>query len=173
MHSFQLWVNLPRSDKLTPPRYQDLTGDEFMFVRTADGRGLVRIVAGELGGHVGPGRTHTPIVYAHASLEPGAHLEVAWSREWNALAYVIDGNARVGRDGKVAGAHQLAVFAEGDTVVLDADDHVEVLLFGGQPIREPVAWYGPFVMNTKQEIIDAMDDYESGRMGSIAPVGQE
>src|SRR5207244_8075051 len=111
----------------------------------------------------------TPIVYAHATLEPGAHLALDWPREWSALAYVLEGSLRVGVDGESVGAHQLAVFADGDTVVVDADERTEVLLLGGQPIREPVVWYGPFVMNTKQEIIDAVDDFEAGRLGSIPP----
>ena len=169
MHGIQLWVNLPASDKRATPRYQDLTGDKLTFVRTADGRGLVRIVAGELGGHAGPGNTHTPIVYAHATLDAGAHLSVAWPREWSALAYVVSGRGRAGPDGRAIGAHQLAVFGAGDTVIVDADEPLDVLLLGGRPIREAIAWYGPFVMNTKQEILDAMDDFEAGRMGAIAP----
>ena len=169
MHGIQLWVNLPASDKRATPRYQDLTGDKLTFVRTADGRGLVRIVAGELGGHAGPGNTHTPIVYAHATLDAGAHLSVAWPREWSALAYVVSGRGRAGPDGRTIGAHQLAVFGAGDTVIVDADEPLDVLLLGGRPIREAIAWYGPFVMNTKQEILDAMDDFEAGRMGAIAP----
>ena len=169
MHGIQLWVNLPASDKRATPRYQDLTGDKLTFARTADGRGLVRIVAGELGGHSGPGNTHTPIVYAHATLDAGAHLSVAWPREWSALAYVVSGRGRAGPDGRAIGAHQLAVFGAGDTVIVDADEPLDVLLLGGRPIREAIAWYGPFVMNTKQEILDAMDDFEAGRMGAIAP----
>jgi len=169
MHGIQLWVNLPASDKRATPRYQDLTGDKLTFARTADGRGLVRIVAGELGGHAGPGNTHTPIVYAHATLDAGAHLSVAWPREWSALAYVVSGRGRAGPDGRAIGAHQLAVFGAGDTVIVDADEPLDVLLLGGRPIREAIAWYGPFVMNTKQEILDAMDDFEAGRMGAIAP----
>ena len=167
MHGFQLWVNLPRAAKLTPPRYQDLTGEKLTFVRTADGRGLVRVIAGEIGGHAGPGATHTPIVYAHATLEPGAHLAAEWSPEWNALAYVVDGSVRAGRDDQRVDAHQLAVFGDGPVVSLVADEHAEVLLFGGRPLREPIAWYGPFVMNTKQEILDSVDLFERGELGRI------
>ncbi len=171
MHGIQLWVNLPRSDKLAPPRYQDLTGDRLTLLRTPDGRGVVRLVAGELGGHTGPGSTHTPIVYAHATLPAGSRLPVAWPDVFNALVYVVDGAVRVGNDARVVGAHQLAVLGrEGDTVVVEATDDADVLLLGGRPLREPVAWYGPFVMNTKQEILDAIDDFNEGRMGAIAPV---
>jgi redox-sensitive bicupin YhaK (pirin superfamily) len=170
MHGVQLWVNLPRADKMTPPRYQDLTGDRLTLLRTADGLGLVRLIAGELGGHAGPGATHTPIVYAHASLRAGARVSVAWPDVFNALVYVLSGTVRVGDDARTAGAHQLAVLGrDGENVVIEASDDAEVLLLGGRPLREPVAWYGPFVMNTKQEILDAIDDFNEGRMGAIAP----
>ena len=170
MHGLQLWVNLPRTDKFTSPRYQDLTGDRLTLLRSDDGRALVRLVAGELGGHAGPGSTHTPIVYTHATLEPGARLSLAWPDVFNALAYVLEGSVRLGGDTRVVGPHQLAVLGHtGETVVVEADAQSEILLLGGRPIREPVAWYGPFVMNTKQEILDAIDDYEAGKLGEIAP----
>ena len=165
MHGTQLWVNLPKSDKRTPPKYQDLNGEKLTFVRTADGRGLVRIIAGELGGFAGPGATHTPIVYAHASLDAGARVSVPWPNEFNALVYVLEGRGRIG-DREIA-AQQLAVLGEGETLQFDADNKVEVLFLGGQPIREPIAWYGPFVMNTKAEIIEAVEDFENGRLGTI------
>jgi redox-sensitive bicupin YhaK (pirin superfamily) len=170
MHGLQLWVNLPRADKFAAPRYQDITGEKLTLVRSADGRAFVRLVAGDLGGHAGPGSTHTPIVYAHATLEPGARLSLEWSDVFNALVYVLDGSVRVGGDTRPVQAHQLAVLGRtGETVAVEADDHSEILLLGGRPIREPVAWYGPFVMNTKQEILDAIDDFEAGKLGEIAP----
>jgi redox-sensitive bicupin YhaK (pirin superfamily) len=170
MHGFQLWVNLPRTDKLATPRYQDLTGDRLTLLRSADERALVRLVAGELDGHSGPGSTHTPIVYAHATIKAGGRLSLAWPDVFNALVYVVRGSVRVGDDPRSVNAHQLAVLSrEGDTVVVEADEESDVLLLGGRPLREPIAWYGPFVMNTKQEIIDAVDDFEAGRMGSITP----
>jgi redox-sensitive bicupin YhaK (pirin superfamily) len=170
MHGFQLWVNLPRTDKLAPPRYQDLTGDRLTLLRTPDGRGVVRLVAGELGGHHGPGNTHTPIVYAHATLPAGSRLAVAWPDVFNALAYVVRGRVRISDDTRVVGAHQLAVLGrEGETVVVESDDDADVLLLGGRPLREPVAWYGPFVMNTKQEILDSIDLFEKGELGAIPP----
>jgi redox-sensitive bicupin YhaK (pirin superfamily) len=165
MHGTQLWVNLPKSDKRATPKYQDLSGDKLTFVRTADGLGLVRIIAGALGGFEGPGATHTPIIYAHASLEAGAQVAVDWPAEFNALVYVFEGRVRIGD--REVGAQQLAVLGEGETLTLDALDNAEVLLLGGQPIREAVAWYGPFVMNTKAEIIEAVEDFEAGRLGSI------
>jgi redox-sensitive bicupin YhaK (pirin superfamily) len=166
----QLWVNLPRSDKFASPRYQDITGEKLTLVRSDDGRALVRLVAGDLGGHAGPGSTHTPIVYAHATLEPGGRLSLAWPDVFNALVYVLEGSVNVAGDTRAVNAHQLAVLGrEGDTVVIEASEHSEVLLLGGRPIREPVAWYGPFVMNTKQEVLDAIDDFEAGKLGEITP----
>src|SRR4051794_1570040 len=121
MHGIQLWVNLPRTDKLADPQYQDLTGDKLTLVRTADALGVVRIVAGTFGGFDGPGRTHTPIVYAHATLQAGGHLAVAWPDVFSALVYVLRGNVRIGDDARTVGAHQLAVLTrEGATVVIDA-----------------------------------------------------
>lgn len=170
VHGLQLWVNLPRADKLTPPRYQDLSGDKLTLARSADGRVLVRLVAGELGGLVGPGATHTPIVYAHATLEAGGKFSVAWPAEFNALVYVLRGRVRIGNDTRTVGEHQGAVLGrEGETLVIEADADADVILLGGRPLREPVAWYGPFVMNTKQELLDSFDLFESGQLGAIAP----
>jgi quercetin 2,3-dioxygenase len=170
MHGLQLWVNLPRSDKLVAPRYQDLSGEKLTLARSTDGRALVRLVAGDLGGQSGPGTTHTPIVYAHATIEPGGRLALEWPAEYNALVYVVEGKVRVGDDARTVGDHQLAVLArEGDAVVVSADELTEVILLGGRPLREPVAWYGPFVMNTKAEIVESLDLFERGDLGVISP----
>jgi redox-sensitive bicupin YhaK (pirin superfamily) len=170
MHGLQLWVNLPRADKLVPPRYQDLSGDKLTLARSADGRALLRLVAGDLGGQSGPGSTHTPIAYAHATIEAGGRIALAWPAEYNALVYVVEGKVRVGDDSRTVGEHQLAVLGrDGDVVVVEADEQTEVVLLGGRPLHEPVAWYGPFVMNTKQEILDSLDLFESGELGAIPP----
>ena len=170
VHGLQLWVNLPRAAKMTPPRYQDLTADTLTYLATADGCGVVRLIAGDLDGHSGPGSTHTPIVYAHVSLDAGGRFAVAWPDVCNALVYVLDGAVRVGGDTRAVRAHQLAVLSrEGDDIVIDADTDAECIVIGGRPFREPIAWYGPFVMNTKQEILDAIDDFQAGRLGAIPP----
>jgi quercetin 2,3-dioxygenase len=173
MHGFQLWVNLPRADKMIQPRYQGIEAEQVTLLRSPDGGALVRLIAGALGGYHGPGMTHTPIVLAHASLAPGARLELAWPLEFNALAYVISGSGFAGPDGTPVGEGQLAVFGNGQAISLRGpagqDANLEVLLLGGQPLREPVARYGPFVMSTRDEIIQAMADYQSGRMGHIPP----
>ena len=135
---------------------------------------LVRVIAGEVGGHRGPGVTHTPISLAHATLSPGARLRLPWPREFNALVYVLAGRGTAGTEERPLESGQLAVFGEGDALILTASraqesrsPALDVLVLGGQPIREPVAWYGPFVMNTHAEIAQALSDFKAGRMGVI------
>ena len=174
VHGVQLWVNLPRADKRAEPHYQDITGDQLALFQNADGNLLGRVIAGEVGGVKGPGNTHTPIALVHATLQPGAHLALEWPREFNALVYVLSGSGNVGGpDGPGVRAGQVAALGAGDVLIVDADteagEPLEVLLLGGKPLREPVFSYGPFVMNTKQEIIEAIDDFQAGRMGSIPP----
>ncbi len=173
-HGVQLWVNLPAALKRTPPRYQAITGDNLTLLTTPDGGALVRIIAGEIDGRSGPGVTHTPIAYAHASVSPGAQLEVPWDPTFSAMVYVLSGRGHVGSDRRPLDEHTLAVFGPGDVVTLAAADtqpvdspNLEVLLLGGIPIREPIAHYGPFLMNTRQEIVEALEDYQAGRMGVI------
>jgi redox-sensitive bicupin YhaK (pirin superfamily) len=174
LHGVQLWVNLPKRDKRAEPRYQDITGERLTLFRNDDGTAVVRLIAGDLAGQHGPGSTHTPIVLAHATLEPGAHVALDWPKEFNALVYVLSGAGRVGGpDGRALSSGQVAALGAGDVVVLDvhtdSTEPLDVLLLGGQPIREPVFSYGPFVMNTKSEIIEAIDDFQAGKMGSIPP----
>jgi len=176
-HGVQLWVNLPASMKWSPPRYQDIVPDKVALITNTDGSALVRIIAGELDGHAGPGDTHTPIAYAHATLHPEARLEVPWRADFNALIYVLAGSGRVGAEDAPIHEGQLAILGPGDHLAVSADRQpagpsptLEILLLGGQPIREPIAHYGPFVMNTREEILQAVADYQAGRMGTIPPV---
>ncbi len=174
-HGVQLWVNLPAALKFSPPRYQAITRHDLVLLSSSDGGALVRLIAGSLGGHDGPGVTHTPISYAHVSVVPGAQLEVPWNPTFSSLAYVLSGRGYAGAERRPVEEHQLVVFGPGEVVTIGAADqqhddyspNLEVLLLGGLPIREPIAHYGPFLMNTKQEIIDAIEDFNSGRMGSI------
>ena len=174
MHGIQLWVNLPRAEKLTAPRYQPIEAGQVTLLRSPDGGAIIRLIAGELDGHRGPGMTHTPIVLAHASLAPGARLDVRWPREFNALAYVLAGSGFAGPEQALVNEGQLAAFGSGGAITLSGPKaqgaSLEVLLLGGQPLGEPVARYGPFVMSTKDEIIQAIADYQSGRMGHIPPI---
>jgi redox-sensitive bicupin YhaK (pirin superfamily) len=173
-HGFQLWVNLPKALKFAPPRYQDIRGANVALLSSADGGALVRLIAGDLAGHAGPGSTHTPITLVHATVSPGATLSLPWRADFNALAYVLGGRGTVGAERRPIEAGQLAVFGAGDTVTVAAgtgqdgrSPQLDVLFLGGQPIREPVMAYGPFVMNTKAELIQAFEDYQAGRLGTI------
>ena len=176
-HGLQLWVNLPSADKMTPPRYQSLEGKQATLVASADGGALVRVIAGDVAGNTGPGATHTPITFLHATVAPGARLHLPWRADFNALAYVLSGAGRVGSEGRPVGEGDLVVFGPGDHLLLRAEErqgsvtpNLEVVVLGGQPIREPIAWYGPFVMNTRDEVIQAMEDYQAGRLG-VVPAG--
>jgi quercetin 2,3-dioxygenase len=176
-HGVQLWVNLPRSQKWAEPRYQDLRSSELGLVTTSDAGALVRVIAGDVGGHTGPGSTHTPMAMVHATLAPGARLELPWSVDFNALVYVLAGRGSVGLDNRPVETGQLAVLGHGDYVSVAAAQSqdsrtpaMELLVLGGRPIREPVAWAGPFVMNTKAEVMQAFEDFRAGRMGQIPAV---
>ena len=175
-HGSQLWVNLPAAKKWSPPRYQDIRAGDVRLLSSHDGASLVRLIAGNLAGHAGPGLTHTPIAYAHASVAPSARLELPWPREFNALAYVMSGRGTVGIGKVPLHEGQLAIFGPGDALAIAADaqqssraPRLEILLIGGRPIRETIAFYGPFVMNTREEIMQAIADYRAGRMGVIPP----
>jgi len=173
-HGFQLWVNLPGRLKMTDPRYQDIRGGQVALLRSPDGGALLRLIAGEVGGHTGPGSTHTPISLVHATLAPGGQLRLPWRASFNALVYVLAGAGTVGAERRPIGTGQLAVLGAGDVVTVAAASSqesrhpsLEVLILGGQPIREPVAAYGPFVMNTRAELVTAMEDFQAGRLGTI------
>jgi len=173
-HGVQLWVNLPRSLKWTPPRYQDIGADALVLLTSQDGGALIRLIAGPLGTYHGHGQTWTPITYAHVTVSPGARLRVPWPPHFNAMVYVLSGAGRVGPEEVPLQEGQLAVFGAGDALTVRADVHqssrspnLDILLLGGQPIREPIAHWGPFVMNTHEEIVQAFEDFRAGRMGLI------
>ena len=172
-HGIQLWVNLPSKNKLAPPRYQNLEGDQVTLLSSPDGGALVRLIAGDVAGHRGPGSTHTPITVAHVTVSPGARVTVPWRKDFNALAYVLAGSGTVGVEKRPVTMGQLAVFGSGDSITVDAaaGESLDVLLLGGEPIREPVAAYGPFVMNTRAELAQAFDDYQAGRLGTVPADG--
>lgn len=170
VHGFQLWVNLPARDKMIPPRYQEIPGAGIPEARTDDGLATVRVIAGEALGARAVIDTRTPILYQHWTLQPGAQVLLPVPRGYSAVAYVFSGQARIGPDGTEVGEGQLAVFGPGAAVRLAAgpEHSAQLLLLGGVPLNEPVAWYGPFVMNTKQQVLDAIHDYQNGRMGQIS-----
>jgi redox-sensitive bicupin YhaK (pirin superfamily) len=173
-HGFQLWVNLPAVQKWVPARYQDIRAGNVALLASYDGGALLRVIAGEVAGHRGPGITHTPISLAHVTVSPGARLVLPWPRDFNALVYVLAGEGTVGAEQRPIQSGQLAALGAGDVITATASTHQEsrhpnldLLILGGQPIREPVAHYGPFVMNTHAEIAQALADYQAGRMGAI------
>jgi redox-sensitive bicupin YhaK (pirin superfamily) len=169
-HGVQLWVNLPRSAKFTPPRYQDIGAHDTALLSSDDGGSLVRVIAGELAGHRGPGVTYTPITYLHATVSAGARLTMPWPEDFNALVYVLSGRGEAGPERRPLEEGQLAIFGRGSALTVRAVGEWDVLVLGGLPIREPVARYGPFVMNTRQEIIEAIEDFQAGRLGRTQPV---
>jgi quercetin 2,3-dioxygenase len=175
-HGFQLWVNLPRDKKWAAPRYQDIRGAKVGLLASADGGVLVRLIAGSLPGVevAGPGSTYTPITLAHATLQPGAALTLPWQPDFNALVYVLAGAGTVGAERRPLRAGQLAVLGAGETITVRADGaqetrspELDVLVLGGRPIRQPVAWYGPFVMNDESELRQAFADFQAGRLGTV------
>ncbi|MDQ6725722.1 MAG: pirin family protein [Actinomycetota bacterium] len=173
-HGLQLWVNLPAKDKMVHPRYQDIRGSSVALLASPDGGALVRLIAGDLAGHRGPGSTYTPITIVHATVEPGAQLDLPWRRDDNALVYVLAGAGTVGGERRPLRTGQLAVLGAGDTVRVAGDRRqdghtpaLDVYVMGGRPIREPVAHYGPFVMNTRNELMQAFEDFQAGRLGTI------
>ncbi len=174
-HGFQLWVNLPGAQKMTAPRYQDIRSGEVGLLSSADGGALFRVIAGDLAGYSGPGITHTPITLVHATLTPGAAVRLPWHPDYNALVYAMsgtrDGGDRARRDadrhvGRVGRRRRDPLSADVDQDASTRPD-LDVLLLGGQPIREPVAHYGPFVMNTREELATAFEDFQAGRLGVI------
>jgi len=173
-HGIQLWVNLPARDKMIPPAYQNLEADQVALFSSVDGGALVRVIAGELGGHPGPGSTHTPMALMHATLSPGALLELPWNPRFNALVYVLSGTGASGSERRRVQGGQLVAFGPGGWVAILNDERanagsgdLDILVLGGQPIGEPVEHYGPFVMNTRDEIMQALEDFEAGRLGRV------
>ena len=168
IHGFQLWVNLPQNNKRAKPRYQTITSDQ-IGRSTGDGWNA-RVIAGTLLGASGPTDTHTPIVYAHLTLDPGTSITVDLPVDHNVGVYGFKGTGAV--DGEDVGDRTLAVAEPGEgalnlSVPSDADQSWDVLVMSGQPLNEPVARYGPFVMNTREEILEAVQDFNAGRMGTI------
>lgn len=173
-HGLQLWVNLPRDKKFVEPRYQDITASKVTLLSSTDGGALVRLIAGDLADHSGPGSTYTPITMIHATIAPGASLTLPWREDFNALAYVLSGEGTVAAEKRPIDSGHLAVFGPGGSLTVAANAEqdsrhqaLDVVLLGGQPIREPVAAYGPFVMNTKAELVQAFEDFQAGRLGTI------
>ena len=173
VHGFQLWVNLPAIHKRATPRYQAITADQIPVVEGDGWRAIV--IAGEVLGARGPAGTHTPICYSHITLTPTGSLELELPGDHQIGLYVFNGAGLFGAKQTRVQEHEMAVFEPGDGTVHLSAAHpcsdTEILLMAGRPIGEPVARHGPFVMNTEAEVLQAMKDYEAGRMGKIVPTG--
>jgi redox-sensitive bicupin YhaK (pirin superfamily) len=170
LHGFQLWVNLPRASKMTPPKYQELPAHEIPSTCSAGGAVTVKVIAGEALGVSAKIRTHTPMCYLHFTLAPGAEHVQSLPQGFNTFVYIVDGTVAVGERESKAEPQTLAIFSrEGEAIRLanPGDIPANLLLVGGEPIGEPVARHGPFVMNTHDELVRAFEDFRSGRMGSL------
>ena len=172
MHGFQLWVNLPKRDKMTKPRYQEIPSSQIPKATSADGLVNVTVIAGEALGQKAVIETRTPIIYLHYRIKPGGSVVQYVPRGYNGFAYVIEGEGKFGAENEHAADGQMVLLApDGDEVLIenppDATRTLEVLLIAGLPLNEPIARYGPFVMNTREEIYQAIEDYRQGKMGEI------
>jgi quercetin 2,3-dioxygenase len=185
LHGFQLWVNLPQRDKMIKPRYQDIPSSKIPVAQTQDGAVKVKVIVGEALGVHAVIETRTPVLYLHFTLQPGAKIVQPVPKEYNLFAYIINGEALFGaaEQQKIAKAGQMVIFdntgkevsistpAEDDSTDANTTNKLaalDILLIGGVPLNEPVARYGPFVMNTKEEILRTIEDYRNGQMGEIA-----
>ena len=173
-HGVQLWINLPKEKKRIQPAYQDLQGLDSAMVTTHDGGALIRVLAGQIEDHSGPGISHTPITITHVTIAPGARAEIPWRSDFNALAYVLNGSGTVGPANHPIQTGQMAVLVNGDYISIQANQiqearhqALDIFLIGGIALREQVFQYGPFVMSTKEEVMQAMEDYQKGRFGHI------
>lgn len=173
-HGVQLWINLPKEKKRIQPAYQDLQGLDSAMITTQDGGALIRVLAGQIEDHSGPGISHTPITITHVTIAPGARAEIPWRSDFNALAYVLNGSGTVGPANHPIQTGQMAVLVNGDYISIQANqiqearhEALDIFLIGGIALREQVFQYGPFVMSTKEEVMQAMEDYQKGRFGHI------
>jgi quercetin 2,3-dioxygenase len=164
LHGFQIWVNLPARQKMTPPRYQEIPSSRIPEAKSSDGLAMVRVIAGHALGVRAVIETHTPITYQDWRVQPGASIEQPIDADQNAVAYVFEGALRIA--GSKVAEGQMAILGAGDSVRIEGGDG-RMLLLAGRPHREPVARYGPFVMNNRAQLLQAMVDYQSGAMGSI------
>jgi quercetin 2,3-dioxygenase len=172
LHGVQLWVNLPKTDKMIRPHYQEIPAAKIPSAQTSDGKVTVRVLAGESLGARAVIETCTPIFYLDIRLARGGEIIQPAARDFNAFAYVIAGPVVFSTDKvRVERGNMVAFKKDGDEIriqaPLESKSPAHVLLIGGRPLNEPIARYGPFVMNTPQEVHDAFEDYRSGRMGSI------
>lgn len=170
MHGFQLWINLPAKDKMTNPRYQEVPRENIPTSTSKDGLVKVVVIAGEAIGTSAVIDTHTPIMYLHFTIQPGGKVTQTVPNNFNAFAYIIEGEAAIGPKEIRVREGQSATLDDGDSIVLavpEDGETTDLLLLAGRPIKEHLERYGPFVMNTREEIHEAIRDFQEGRMGEI------
>lgn len=174
IHGFQLWVNLPRRDKMIKPHYQEIPGSKIPQGKSADGKVTARVIAGQALGANAVIETRTPIMYVHFTLEPNSAVAQQVPADYNAFAYVVKGEGLFGSNSMAAARGQAVIFSKdaGSSEISikneSGDSPLDVLLIAGVPLNEPVARYGPFVMNEPHEIEQAIEDFRNGRMGEIS-----
>ncbi len=169
LQAIQLWVNIPKASKMSAPRYQTIGDEQIPVVDLADGAGHLRVIAGTVEGKQGPANTITPIELYDLRLKAGHTVTLDLPAGYNRALFVLSGRIRV--NGTAAGEAELAVIhshSERGTIVLNGKEDAVVLVMAGEPIEEPIARYGPFVMNTKQELAQAVQDYQAGKMGHLS-----
>lgn len=167
-HAIQLWVNLPQTHKMSAPQYQTLSNADIPSVPLEGGAGTLRVIAGAFQGHKGPARTFTPVELYDLHVRAGARLELAVPEGHSTSVFVLQGGASVNGAAPAGEAELVVLKRQGSLVLIEAGQESRVLIMSGKPIEEPIARYGPFVMNTKAEIIQAVEDYQAGRMGHLS-----
>ena len=165
MEGIQLWVNLPKKDKMVQPAYQNIKAKQLPRLSTQDGKGTIKVVAGSFQGTKGPARTHTPILALQLQFQAGGFAELPLPKGHNALVYILRGQLKLNENWSYEKETLLQFRQDGAGIALRAAADAEVLLLSGEPIGEPVAQWGPYVMNTQSEIMEAIRDYQMGRMG--------
>jgi len=165
MHGFQLWVNLPRRDKMMAPRYQEIAAERIPEGRSADGKIVVKVIAGEAMGARAAIDTQTPIAYLDVRAAAGAAAALPIPQGHRGFVYIYDGDGRFGEQAIVRGEMGLLADGDGDLVFVAGAAGARFLLISGRPLREPIARYGPFVMSTQGELLQALEDYRTGRLG--------
>lgn len=164
----QLWVNLPSEHKMTSPKYQAILNQDIPAVELPPNTGKIRVIAGSYGGVTGPARTFSPMSVLDIRLQPG-QARINLSNGWNTLLAVLNGTVRINGDCFAEQAQLVVLDRAGDYLDIEASEEAKLLLLSGEPIDEPVVGYGPFVMNTQEEINQTMEDYKSGKFGRIPP----
>jgi redox-sensitive bicupin YhaK (pirin superfamily) len=165
----QLWVNLPAAHKMTDPGYQTITDADIPAVDLPDGAGAVRVIAGEFDGHAGPARTHTPMHVWDLRLNQGGSARMDLAEGWNSLLVVLHGTVQVNGTEVARDSQFVLLDRARKGVLVEANNEAVVLVLSGQPIDEPIVGHGPFVMNTSDEIRQAIRDFSTGRFGRLAP----